>query len=112
MKINMNQLSKLVKEQPKFTTLFIGLSQIDNFIKEVVKDTIENQTSNPDNYYVKTELDGGFYVLTLFNAEQRRETETRWQIDIFLEHCKNKTVEFQIQTAVCRMIKKFDKKEG
>lgn len=108
MKINLDELSNLVEKQPKFTKLFIGLSQIDKFVKNVVTDTIENQASNPASYYVKTELDGNWYVLSLFNSEQQKQQDKKWEIVDLLEHCKNKTVEFQIQSAVCRMIKKFN----
>lgn len=108
MKINLDNLSKLVSEQPKFTNLFIGLSQIDKFIKEVIADTIEAQATNPKSYYVKTELDDNWYVLSLFNAEQQKTESVRWELPALLEHCKNKTIEFQIQSAVCRIIKRFN----
>ena len=108
MRVNLDQLAGLASQNPKFTTLFIGLSQIDTFIKDVVRDTIENQASNPGMYYVKTELDNEQYILSLFNAEQQETKSHQWRIDDLLEHCKDKTVEFQIQSAVCRMIKNFN----
>lgn len=106
--MNLDQLADLVRQQPRYTKLFIGLSQIDRFIKEVVKDTIEHQANNPEMYYVKTELDNNYYILSLFNAERQETKSEQWIIDDLLNHCKNKTVEFQIQAAVCRMIKQFN----
>lgn len=108
MKVNLDQLAQLASQQPKFTKLFIGLSQIDKFIKDVVRDTIENQATNPASYYVKTELDNDQYILSLFNTERHETKTAQWMINVLLEHCKNKTIEFQVQAAVCRIIKQFN----
>lgn len=104
-KINLDHLSELVKTNPQYTKLFIGLSQIDKFVKQVIKDTIETHADNPDDYYVKTELSEKSYALYLWNAPRRDRASYEWPLELFLNMCKNKTVEFEIQSKVLKIIK-------
>lgn len=70
--IDLDQLSELVKTNPQYTKLFIGLAQIDKFIKQVVRDTIESHTSNPDAYYIRTELNRGSYIVSMECRKKRK----------------------------------------
>ena len=40
--INLNSLAQLAKTNPRYAKMFAGLAQIDNFIKDFVKDIICN----------------------------------------------------------------------
>lgn len=108
--INIDDLQDAAQLTPQYTRLFIGITQIDKLIKQVVTDTVESNADNPSAYYVKTELIDMDYALYLFNAEQDATVGTRWRIDMFLDKCKDKTIEFDVQTKVVRMLKKFGSK--
>ena len=60
--INLNSLAQLAKTNPRYAKMFAGLAQIDNFIKDFVKDIICNITDD-SVYYIKTELMSQCYTL-------------------------------------------------
>lgn len=104
--INLNQLSELAKKNPKYAKMFAGLAQIDNFIKTFVKDIICN-TTDDSIYYIKTELMSQCYTLYLYNSERQATIGVSWPLAIFLKKCEDKTIEYDVNTKVQKMIKKF-----
>lgn len=104
--INLNQLADLAKVNPKYTRMFAGLAQIDNLIKKFVEDTICNQT-DPDVYYVKTELMAQCYTLYLYNSERGATIGVSWPLAEFLNKCETKTIEYDVINKTKQMINKF-----
>lgn len=104
--INLNQLSTMAKENPRYAKMFAGLAQIDNTIKKFVEDIICNQT-DPSVYYIKTELMAQCYTLYLYNAERQATIGVSWPLADFLIKCENKTIEFDVNTKVTQIINKF-----
>ena len=104
--INLNQLANLAKVNPKYTKMFAGLTQIDNLIKKFVEDTICNQT-DPDVYYVKTELMAQCYTLYLYNSEREATIGVSWPLAEFLNKCETKTIEYDVIKKTKQMIDKF-----
>lgn len=104
--INLNQLSELAKKNPKYAKMFAGLAQIDNFIKTFVKDIICN-TTDDSIYYIKTELMSQCYTLYLYNSERQATIGVSWPLATFLKKCEDKTIEYDVNTKVQKMIKKF-----
>ena len=104
--INLNQLSTLAKENPRYAKMFAGLAQIDNMIKKFVEDIICNQT-DPAIYYIKTELMAQCYTLYLYNSERQATIGVSWPLADFLIKCENKSIEFDVNTKVTQMINKF-----
>lgn len=104
--INLNQLAELAKANPRYAKMFAGLAQIDNFVKKFVEDIICNQT-DASVYYIKTELMNQCYTLYLYNSERQATVGVSWPLADFLNKCETKTIEYDINTKVTQMIKKF-----
>lgn len=104
--INLNQLAELAKANPRYAKMFAGLAQIDNFVKKFVEDIICNQT-DASVYYIKTELMNQCYTLYLYNSERQATVGVSWPLADFLSKCETKTIEYDINTKVTQMIKKF-----
>lgn len=104
--INLNQLSEMARTNPKYATMFAGLSAIDKQIKKFVEDIICNQTDY-SIYYVKTELMSQCYTLYLFNSERVATVGVSWPLIDFLKKCEDKTIEYDVNNKVIKMIKKF-----
>lgn len=104
--LNLNQLSELARTNPKYAKMFAGLAQIDNYIKKFVQDIVFNETDS-SVYYIKTELMAQCYTLYLFNHERQAIVGVSWPLADFLVKCENKSIEYDINTKVHQMIKKF-----
>lgn len=104
--LNLNQLSELARNNPKYAKMFAGLAQIDNHIKKFVEDIVCNET-DPSVYYIKTELMAQCYTLYLFNSERQATVGVSWPLADFLRKCENKTIEYDVNAKVKRMIAKF-----
>lgn len=104
--LNLNQLSELARNNPKYAKMFTGLAQIDNHIKKFVEDIVCN-TTDCSIYYIKTELMAQCYTLYLFNAERQATVGVSWPLAIFLQKCENMTIEYDINIKVKQMIDKF-----
>lgn len=104
--LNLNQLSELARTNPKYAKMFAGLAQIDNYIKKFVEDIVCNN-ADPSIYYIKTELMAQCYTLYLFNSERQATIGVSWPLADFLVKCESKTIEFDINSKVRQMIKKF-----
>lgn len=104
--LNLNQLSSLAKTNPKYAKMFAGLAQIDNYIKKFVEDIVCNQT-DPDIYYIKTELMAQCYTLYLYNTERQATVGVSWPLADFLKKCEDKSIEIDINAKVTQMIGKF-----
>ena len=104
--INLNQLSEMARTNPKYATMLAGLSKIDNHIKKFVEDIVCNQTDH-SIYYIKTELMAQCYTLYLFNSERVATVGVSWPLADFLKKCEDKTIEYDINVKVTKMIKKF-----
>lgn len=105
--LNLNDLYKLAKKDPKYTNLYAGLFQIDRQIKNMVSDTIVNLVDDPDMYYSKTLLLNQCYNLYLYNIERQATVGVSWTMADFLLKCENKTIQDDIKDKVTRMVRKF-----
>lgn len=108
--INLNQLSELAKVNPQYTQLYLGLQKIDTQIKEWVKEEIIN-SSNPDIYYIKTELMSQCFNIMLYNSERQVTVGVSWPLAEFLEMCSNKTIQSQVISSTLKMLIKFNEKK-
>lgn len=108
--VNMNQVPELIKSNPKYAKIFLGLGQIDIFVKGVVEDTVANIT-DVSSYYIKTEIDGVYYSLQLFNKERNATVGYKWTIDSLLLECQTKVITNDIETITKRMIQRFGNKD-
>lgn len=104
--INLNQLSDLAKNNPKYAKMFAGLAQIDNFIKQFARDIVCNQADS-SIYYIKTELMAQCYTLYLYNSERQTTVGVSWPLVDFLKKCEDKTIEIDMNIKVKQMINKF-----
>lgn len=104
--LNLNQLSELARTNPKYAKMFAGLAQIDNYIKKFVEDIVCNST-DASIYYIKTELMAQCYTLYLFNSERQATVGVSWPLVDFLKKCEDKTIEFDINLKVRKIISKF-----
>lgn len=106
--INLNNLAQLAKANPKYAQMFAGLAQIDNFVKDFVKDIVKN-TTDDSVYYIKTELMNQCYTLYLFNTERQATVGVSWTLADFLQKCEDKSIEYDMNIKVKKMIEKFGK---
>lgn len=104
--INLNQLAELAKANPRYAKMFAGLTQIDNFIKSFVKDIVSSEADD-SIYYIKTELMNQCYTLYLYNSERQATVGVSWTLADFLRKCEDKTIEYDVNNKVRRMIAKF-----
>jgi uncharacterized protein YdcH (DUF465 family) len=109
--INLAQLSELARKNPKYARMFAGLAQIDNSIKKFVEEIVCNLVGDSSIYYIKTELESQCYNLYLYNGERRVTVGMSWLLVDFLQKCEDKTIEYEMNDKVSRMIKMFDKKD-
>lgn len=104
--INLNSLAQLAETNPKYAKMFAGLAQIDNFIKDFVKEVV-CEVADDSIYYIKTELMAQCYTLYLFNAERQATVGVSWPLADFLQKCENKQIEYDVNAKVRKMIDKF-----
>lgn len=107
--INLADLPKLVKKNPRYTKMFTGLAQIDNHVKRFIEDIICNHTDG-SVYYIKTELKGQCYNLYLYNVETKATVGASWILVDFLKKCEQKTLEVELNSIVSTMLQKFKTK--
>lgn len=107
--VNLADLPKMVKKNPRYAKMFAGLAQIDNHVKKFIEDIVCNQTDG-SVYYIKTELSGHCYNLYLYNIETRSTVGVSWPLAEFLERCENKSLELELNLKVSSMLQKFDTK--
>ncbi len=105
--LNLNQLAELAKKNPRYAKMFAGLAQIDNSIKKFVEDIVCNQVDNQATYYIKTELMSQCYTLYLYNSERQATVGVSWPLVDFLKKCEDKTIEYDVNGKVIKMIKRF-----
>ena len=105
-RINLNDLAKLARSNPKYANMLKGLYDIDVVIKGFVEDTITNY-SDPSIYYVKTELMNRCYNLYLYSSERRAIVGVSWDLSDFLTKCETKLIEKDVENKVKKMIDKF-----
>lgn len=108
--VNLSQLSELARQNPKYARMFAGLAQIDNSIKKFVREIVCNEVGDSSIYYIKTELMSQCYNLYLYNSEQRVTVGTSWLLVDFLKKCEDKTIEYEMNNKVSRLVKMFDRK--
>ena len=109
--INLSQLSELARKNPKYARMFAGLAQIDNSIKKFIENIVCNQVDDSSIYYIKTELESQCYNLYLFNTERKVTVGMSWLLVDFLQKCEDKTIEYEMNDKVPRMIQMFGKKD-
>ena len=105
--INLNQLSELAKHNPKYANMLAGLQHIDKVIKKFIQDIVVQYASNPDAYYIKTELMSQCYTLYIYNSERQATIGVSWPLAEFLQKCEDKTIEYDANIKVRKMIDMF-----
>ena len=105
--INLNDLGKLAKANPKYATLLGEIAGVDKVIKQFATDTITNY-ADPKVYYIKTELLNQCYNIYLYNTERNMTIGKGWLFNDFLQKCQTKMIEKEVQDAVLLMINKFN----
>lgn len=108
--INLNSLAQLAQNNPRYAKMFAGLAQIDNFIKDFVKDIICN-IADDSVYYIKTELMSQCYTLYLFNSERQATVGISWPLADFLEKCEKGQIEYDVNIKVRQMVDKFSESD-
>lgn len=104
--INLNKLAELARANPRYAKMLAGLAQIDNFIKDFVKDIVTSE-ADASIYYIKTELMNQCYTLYLYNSERQATVGVSWALADFLQKCEDKSIEYDVNNKVRRMIAKF-----
>ena len=105
--INLNDLSKLAKKNPKYATLLGELAGIDMFIKNFCGDTIENY-ADAKVYFIKTELLNQCYNLYIYNRERNVTIGYSWLFEDFLCKCQTKMIEKDVENVVLKVIDKMN----
>lgn len=112
--VNTADLEKLARENPQYTKLFLGLTQIDSFVKQVAERTVCDN-ADPNLYSIKTEINGAAYSLYLFNAERNAIVGTTWPVGNFLQLCQAKGIGIDVVHQVKKILDRFgdtDLQEG
>lgn len=107
--LNLSDLNKLAKVNPKYAELLGTLSGIDNLVKQFASDTIE-RLGDPDIYYIKTELLNYCYNMYLYNKERKAIVGYSWLFDDFITKCQTKQIEKDVEEVVQKMLTKFQNK--
>lgn len=105
--VSLNDLPELAKKNPKYTNIYVGLYQIDNLVKTMVRDTVEAHAGNPSAYYIKTTLCDNCYLLEIYNSEAAYTIGTTWNMADFLEKCSDGRIELDVKTKTKRIIDGF-----
>lgn len=105
--LNLNDLSLLARKNPKYAKLLGELAGIDQIIKNFANDIITNY-SDPNVYFIKTELLNQCYNLYLYNSERNATIGYSWLFDDFLTKCQTKVIEKDVEKAVKKMIDSFN----
>lgn len=106
MGLNLTDLGKLAKTNPKYAELFGNLAGIDMLVKQFATDTIE-RLADSSIYYIKTELLNYCYNMYLYNKERKTIVGFSWLFDDFITKCQNQTIETDVQEAIKKMLSKF-----
>lgn len=108
--MTLNDLIELSKKDTKYKSLFTGLAMIDqtmqNFIKDIIKDTVVDV----DEYYIKTEIMNQCYSVYVFNTSQNATVGFSWPMADFLSMCANKKLELETNTKIKKVLLKFKEK--
>lgn len=104
---DLQQLVALSRQKPEYASMLNGLYQIDKVIKKFVTDEIENLSSNPDEYFIKTELMNKCYNIYLYSSARQAIVGTSWPLADFLVKCEDKSIERDIKDRTKRMLDKF-----
>lgn len=104
--ISVADLEELAKSNPQYTKLFVGITQIDAFIKQVCKDVVCNSVDS-SLYSIKTEIGPVAYSLYLYNSERLAIVGTTWPIGTFLQLCQSKTIEADVRVQTTKILERF-----
>lgn len=105
--INLGQLENLVKANPQYTKMFTALAQVDNTIKKFAEDIVCNKVDS-SLYYLKTEIDAQCYSLYLYNQERNATVGVSWPLVDFLQMCRDKRMEVEMNTKITKMLLRFE----
>ena len=108
--MTLNDLIELSKKDTKYKSLFTGLAIIDQTMQNFIKDIIEDSVSNVNDYYIKTELMNQCYSVYIFNISQNATVGFSWPMADFLTMCANKTLELETNTKIKKALLKFQEK--
>ena len=108
--INIDDLPKLIQNNPQLATLYGAIYGIDRSARKVILETIE-RFDDPERYAIKTQLSNQCYDILLYHRDIRAIVGTTWPLADFIEMCKrgsdclNSTVAYRIT----QILKRFEK---
>ena len=108
--MTLNDLIELSKKDTKYKSLFTGLAIIDQTMQNFIKDIISDSVSNVDDYYIKTEIMNQCYSVYLFNISQNATVGFSWLMADFLSMCTNKKLELETNAKIKKALLKFQEK--
>lgn len=111
--ISLNDLIELSKKDTQYKKLFTGLAMIDQTMRSLSKDIISDIITDDEKakeYYIKTEIMNKCYSLYIFNSIQQVTIGVSWPLADFLTLCSTKSLEFELQLKIKRIISKFNDK--
>lgn len=108
--MTLNDLIELSKKDSKYKSLFTGLAIIDKTMQNFIKDIIKDSVSNPDDYYLKTEIMNQCYSVYIFSISYNATVGFSWPMADFLTMCTNKNLELEANTKIKKVLLKFQEK--
>jgi hypothetical protein len=108
--MTLNDLIELSKKDTKYKSLFTGLAMIDQTMQNFIKDIIKDSVTNIDEYYIKTEIMNQCYSVYVFNTSQNVTVGFSWPMADFLSMCANKKLELETNTKIKKVLLKFKEK--
>lgn len=105
--INLNDIEKIIKTNPKYAGIYTGIGMIDKTIRALVKEIIEIKADNPSAFFIKTTLGNQTYNLYIYNSETSVTKGHAWTLADFLSKCETKMIEYEVEKAVSEIIKRI-----
>ena len=108
--MTLNDLIELSKKDTKYKSLFTGLAMIDQTMQNFIKDIIKDSVSNIDDYYIKTEIMNQCYSVYVFSIAHNATVGFSWPMADFLTMCAGKNLELETNTKIKKVLLKFQEK--
>lgn len=107
--INMDDLPKLIKVNPKLATLYGSLYGLDRLIKKMILDYIE-RFDDPEKYAIKTQLAHECYELILWHKDLKAMVGRSFPLADFIDMCRkgNDFIELKIGHTMSDILKRYD----
>ena len=108
--MTLNDLMEMAKQNTQYKSLFTGLAIIDQTMQNFIKDIMKDSVNNVDEYYIKTEIMNQCYSVYIFNANQNVTVGFSWPMADFLSMCANKKLEVETNTQIKKVLLKFNER--